>query len=179
MEAAPISVFGFLTRFVIPVAFLTACVGLVTIGAGAFLFGSPRRHDQGSQKSAARPSSYPAERVAVAICCLLSLLALVVVVQAVRFRDTSSDRYPLLTVLLAGAFVVMGLPALLWRTRARRASEGAATLAVAVTSVLTGFSIGFAFIPLAVLMIWVCVRHLIDYDRARNPSASVRVDSPL
>jgi hypothetical protein len=74
-------------------------------------------------------------------------------------------QYRVLSLLLVVATLLLGLPAILWRTQLRLAAEGLATVALALSAVITGASIGFAFVPLILIMIWVCVRHLWALDK--------------
>src|SRR5438270_10036710 len=161
MEEGALGVTQLLTRSVIPVAVLSASVGLVTIGCDAFWSRFHQPTHYGSRSAHPRISGGRAEGIAVGLCGLISLFGVVVLVQTVRFRETATPRYPPAAVLLALALLAMGLPTLLWRTRARIASEGVATIAIATASVVAGFSIGFVFVPLAVLMMWVVSQHLL------------------
>src|SRR5688572_21316713 len=71
--------------------------------------------------------------------------------------------------------IVKGLtaaPAKLRNTRFRAVGEGIATLAIAGISIATGFSIGFLFVPLVGLMIWLCIRQL------RSPKPRAESDLP-
>ena len=175
MENAAIEGARFLVRLIFPIGLLAVCVGLVTLGAALFppkkvrtggriFFGGLLRGNRSSR----------VERIAVGICAAIALLGLVIAVQTIRLRAPSDPPYWSLSVLLVGATIVMGPPAILWKTPLRWAAEGLATVALAVASALTGFSIGFAFVPLTVLMIWVCIQHLRDIDKspASDPAIS-------
>jgi len=166
MENAAIEAARFLVRLIFPIGLIAVCVGLVTLGAAVF---PPKRVRTGGRIFAGPLLGNRAsmvERIAVGICGLIGLLGLVIAVQTVRLRTPSDPPYWSLSVLLVVATIVMGLPAILWKTPLRWAAEGLATIALAVAAGLTGFSIGFAFIPLMVAMIWVCVQHLRDIDKS-------------
>ena len=179
MEEGALRVAEFLARSIFPVAVLAAFVGLVTIACAAFWSRVYYASSQESGNSYRPAPADLAERIVVGLCALISLLSVVVSVQLFRFRETSTPRYPAVGILFALALLAMGAPALLWKTRARVASEGLATIAVAAVSIVTGFSIGFILVPLVLVMMWVCSRHVVQMDRARRMGASVRVDSLL
>ena len=76
--------------------------------------------------------------------------------------------FPPLAMLFAVAILLCGLPAVLWKSRWRRVAEGVATVSIAVAAILSGFSIGFLFVPLVILMIWVCTRQIWADERSRQ-----------
>jgi hypothetical protein len=167
MEEAALEVTGFLVRLIWPTGLIAVCVGLVTLGVAIF---PPKKARAGGSiifgGNVPGNRSPIAERIAVGLCTPISLLGLVVAFQTVRLRSASEPPYRPLSVLLVLATIVMGLPAIFWKTRLRLAAEALATIALAVASILAGFSIGFIFVPLTVLMIWICVRHLREVDNA-------------
>lgn len=174
MEEAALEVTGFLVRLIWPTGLIAVCVGLVTLGVAIFPPKKARAGGRiifGGQVPGNRTPV--AERIAVGLCAPIALLGLVVAVQTVRLRTPSEPAYRPLSVLFVVATIVMGLPAVLWKTRLRWAAEGLATIALAVASILAGFSIGFIFVPLTVLMIWICVRHLRDIDNSPGADRAV------
>lgn len=167
MEEAALAVSHFLVRLILPIGVIAACVGIVTIGVAVVRARRPGSgggiipgHDNRG------PRSSIAERIAVGLCAPVSLLSLIIVFQTLRLRNASDGAFRPLSVLLVVATIAMGLPAVLWKTRLRLAAEGLATIALAVASALTGFSIGFIFAPLTLLMLWVCVQRLRDVDNS-------------
>jgi hypothetical protein len=167
MEEAALEVTGFLVRLIWPTGLIAVCVGLVTLGVAIFPPKKVRAGGRiifGGQVPGNRTPV--AERIAVGLCAPISLLGLVVAFQTVRLRNASEPAYASLSVLFVVAIIVIGLPAIFWKTRLRLAAEALATIALAVASILAGFSIGFIFVPLTVLMIWICVRHLREVDNA-------------
>jgi hypothetical protein len=164
MEEAAV---GVLVRLIWPIGLIAVCVGLVTLGVA--IFPPKKARTRGSiifGGNVPGNRSPIAERIAVGLCTPISLLGLVVAFQTVRLRTPSEPAYRPLSVLFVVATIVMGLPAVLWKTRLRLAAEGLATIALAIASILAGFSIGFAFVPLTVLMIWICVQHLRAIDNS-------------
>ena len=150
-----------------PIGVVAVCVGLVTLGVAFFPPKKIRTSDAiifGGQVPGKRTPIV--ERIAVGICASISVLGLVAALQTVRLRTPSEPPYRPLSVLVVLATIVMGLPAVFWKTRLRLAAEGLATIALAVASTIGGFSIGFIFVPLTVLMIWICVQHLRDVDNS-------------
>ena len=175
MEDAALEVLAYVLRLGYLISVIAVCVGLVTIAVvifppknvrvtGRVLFGGQFPGDR----------TPIVERIAVGLCTPISLLGLVAAVQTVRLRTPSDGPYRPLSVLVVLATIMMGLPAIFWKTRLRFAAEGLATIALAVASVLTAASIGFLFVPLTVLMIWTCVQHLRDVD---NSSSMLRASS--
>lgn len=170
MEEAAVAVVGVLFRLLFPVSGIAVCAGIVTLGVAIF---PPKRVRVGRRIFLdGPPPRNPApivERIAVGLCAPLPILGLIVIVRSVGWRTPGAPLFfwpPAL--LLVVATLVLGLPAILWKTRLRIAAEGLATIALAVVSVLTGMSIGILFVPLTVLMIWTCVQHLRDIAQSRN-----------
>jgi hypothetical protein len=97
------------------------------------------------------------ERVAVGLCGGVAMLGLIGTIETFipRWPDF---RWP--SVVFAVAIILSGLPAVAWKSRWRGAAEGVATASIATAAIMTGLSIGFLFVPLVILMIWVCVVHL-------------------
>jgi hypothetical protein len=65
-----------------------------------------------------------------------------------------------LSAVFLGFVLLLSLPALMWRSHWRVPAEGLATIALSGVAVLSGFSIGFMFVPLLVAMLWICIQHL-------------------
>ncbi len=97
------------------------------------------------------------ERIAVGLCAGVAVLGLIGTMETLLTRRPD---FPLLAVTFVVAVILSGLPAVVWRSRWRGAAEGVATMSIATAAILSGFSIGFLFVPLVILMIWVCVLHL-------------------
>jgi hypothetical protein len=169
MEEAALALVRLLVRLLFPVGAIAVCIGIVTLAVEIF----PPRKARVSDRIlfGGQPPRNPApivERIAVGLCAPLPVLGLIVVVRTVRGRTPGESLFWLPSVLLVVATLVMGFPAIFWKTRLRIAAEGLATVALAVVSVLTGMSIGILFVPLTVLMIWTCVQHLRAIAQSRN-----------
>jgi hypothetical protein len=162
MAASTMGVIHFLVRAITPVSLVAGCVGAATVASAVVRLWNV-------QPSEARHSDLPItawylpEIVGVILCALTSLLGVVAAVQMFRYSARAIPAYPRLATLFAGALVTLALPAVLWKTRLRLLSEGIATIALALASRLAGFSIGFLFVPLLLLMTWVCLRHLFNH----------------
>lgn len=65
-------------------------------------------------------------------------------------------------IILAVALIVKSLRS---HSSWRIVAEGLATIGLAVLAVLSGFSIGYMFVPLLVVMMWVCIQHLRTHTR--------------
>jgi hypothetical protein len=128
-----------------------------------------------------RPSSSHAttlgrlpERMGVGLCMAVAVLgALGIVITSLRRQPPPT----LLALFFALLILVMALPALLWNSKWRRSAEGVATAALSLDAILAGFSIGPLFVPLVLLMLWVCVERIRETWNARIPTPSTRVDS--
>lgn len=114
------------------------------------------------------------ERIAVGLCGGVAVLGLLGLLETVL---TKRPDFPPLAMLFAASILGCGWPALAWRSRWRGVAEGAATVFIAVAAILSGFSIGFMFVPLVALMIWVCVLRLFRRFRRVTEATSSRVDS--
>jgi hypothetical protein len=79
--------------------------------------------------------------------------------------------------VFAVLILAIALPALLWNSRWRKAAEGVATAALSVDAILAGFSIGPLFVPLVILMLWVCAERIRETWNAPVPTSATRVDS--
>jgi hypothetical protein len=158
MEERTLAVTVFLTRLIIPIGLGAGVLGILTIMRGLGGFGNPRHPDLPAIREPApsgRSSSSLLERVAVGLCAAAAVLILLLVVNA----DRSGRASPWTAVLLLMSLLLTA-PIILWNSRYRVASEGIATIAIAVIGILTGFSIGFLFVPIVVLMIWLCINQL-------------------
>jgi hypothetical protein len=159
MEEAALGISHFLVRLIIPIGVLAVCVGLVTLVVMTF---PPKNMRVGGSVFFGGPLRTPApivERIAVGLSTPIPILGLIAIVQSVRLRNPG-EPVLWLPLALAVAAILVGLPAVLWKTRLRFAAEGLATIGLAAASVLTGFSIGFLFVPLTLLMMWTCLQNL-------------------
>jgi hypothetical protein len=161
MEEGALTIPLFLTRLIMPVSTGAAILGLLTILKGLGGFRSSRDPELSvvaSESTVSRQvGSHVLERVAAALCGAVAVVLLLVL----GVNSGRSGRAPSpWTVVLLLLILLLTAPALLWKTRYRVASEGAATVAIAGVAMLTGFSIGFLFVPLIVLMFWLCIFQL-------------------
>ena len=159
MEERTVAVTVFLTRLIIPIGLGAAILGILTIVRGLGGFGNPRHSDLAAKPEPA--ASGPAgssrlERVATGLCAT----AAVVLILVLGVNVGRSGRASPWTAFLVLMFLLLPAPIILWNTRYRVASEGIATIAIAVIAILTGFSIGFLFVPIVVVMIWLCISQL-------------------
>ena len=167
MEEAAVTIMQSLTRAIIPSAVLAAIVGIAAIVTTLFALRDPEDFPQakrGPEEGEPKPIS---EKVAVTLCALVAVLGLVAVGRIIQYRPDNPE-YLSVSVLFAIALLALALPALLWRTRLLLLGEGVAAIALAVASFLTGFSIGLLFVPLVLLMTWVCLRHLLHHFTRRQ-----------
>ena len=105
-----------------------------------------------------------AERIGVGLCAGVSVLGLLGTVETFLTRRPD---FPPLAVMFVVVIILSGLPAVIWRSPWRGSAEGVATMAISAAAILSGFSIGFLFVPLVILMICVCVLHLRVSFRSR------------
>jgi hypothetical protein len=159
MEEAAVTIMASLSRAIIPTGVLAAFVGLVAIGTGLLALRDAGHLPQAAPRPEEAQPVRVSENIAVTLCAFLAALGVVAVAQILRYGPGNPAYLPV-AMLFAAALLALSLPTLLWRTRFRLFGEGAATLTVAVASVLTGFSIGLLLVPLVLLMTWVCLRHL-------------------
>ena len=153
MEEGALGVGRFLQVLVLPVGVAGIAVGLFT--AVRFLLRNPRvRHNAGV-----------VEALAVGLCGGVAALGILGLVES--FRSVRPD-FPPLAAAFTVAVLFCGLPAILWKTRWRVVAEGIATVSLSVALILSGFSIGFVFVPLVLLMIWVCYARLRAAYRSRT-----------
>ena len=168
MEDAAISVTQFLVRLIFPMAIVGGVIGLGLILSSIIAL----VRDSGSRSATStvskRTRSFVSERITVGICACLSLLGLIALVSNVARRVPAPNKWSVLLVVLV---ILLGAPALCWRTRWRVLAEGVATVALAGVSFLTGFSIGSVFVPLLAVMIWVSAHHLLLASNHRVPNA--------
>jgi ribose/xylose/arabinose/galactoside ABC-type transport system permease subunit len=146
MEESAVKLAQFLAVLDLPVGILGIAVGLL-----AALRLSPRG------RLPDLSSGGLLERIAVGLCGGVAVLGLIGTMETLLARRPD---FPPLAVTFVVAVILSGLPAVVWRSRWRGAAEGVATMAIATAAILSGFSIGFLFVPLVVLMVWVCVLHL-------------------
>jgi hypothetical protein len=159
MEERTVAVTVFLTGLIIPIGLGAVVFGILTIVSGLGGFGDARHPDlAGKRESAAsgHAGSSLLERVAAGLCAAAAFVLILVLGVNV---DRSGRASPW-TAVLVMMILLLAAPIILWNTRYRVASEGIATIAIGVIAILTGFSIGFLFVPVVVLMIWLCVTQL-------------------
>ena len=173
MEDAAIGVTQFLVRLIFPLAILGALFGLGLMASGIVTVARYSEARSSSAMGLERPKTFASEKISVGICASLGILGLIALIVNFR-RNLPPNGW---SALLVAFLTLLGTPALLWKSRWRVFAEGIATAALAGVSVLTGFSIGFAFVPLLVVMIWVSLRHLLLASRRSLPGAASRVDS--
>jgi hypothetical protein len=143
MEESAVGVTQFLSFIGFPVALVGIAVGLVT---AVVLVPRP---------GLSPPSTGSlVEKIAVGLCGGVALLGLLGTIETLLPRKPD---FPPRSVLLAAAIILTGLPAVAWKSRWRGVAEGVATVSIATAAILTGLSIGFLFVPLLILMVWVCV----------------------
>lgn len=153
-----------LASLIIPLSVAAAVLGLILVVV------SLRRISTGGEQ----PGSYLLESVAVVLCGTFSVVgAIGLLINEVR---RNAIAHPAILIVLS-VLMMIGAPALVWKSRWRVPAEGLATVAVAAATVLTGFSIGFAFVPLVALMILLCARHLALFLRPEKLAVN-QVDSP-
>jgi hypothetical protein len=161
MEEGTLAASTFLTWLILPISAVAWLVGFFTTVKGLRSRLGPDigeviivgRDADGSERRGSVP-----ERVAAGLCVTLSVtLPLLLAVAAVRAGARAGDWVGIL--LLIAIFFVLAAPAALWNTRYRMAGEGIATMALATIAPVAGF-IGLLFLPVVVLMIWVCIGKL-------------------
>jgi hypothetical protein len=162
MEEAAVTIMGSLAQAIVPSALLGAIVGVAAIVIA--LFALRRREDLAQVKRESREGEPEpiSEKVAVTSCAVVAAFGLIAVTRVLQYRPDNPGYLPV-SVAFAFALVSLVLPALLWRTRLLLLGEGLATIALAVATFLTGFSIGLLFVPLVLLMTWVCLRHIFHH----------------
>lgn len=161
MESIALGIARLLQVLDLPVSLAAILVGLFT--AIRFLLRNPRTHYDGGL----------VERISVGLCGGVAALGLLGLIET--FRASRPD-FPPLAAAFAVAILFCGLPAILWKSRWRVVAEGIATISIAVAAILAGFSIGFLFVPLVVLMIWVCLGRL---RASFKPTAAVDTVPPV
>lgn len=170
MEEFGLTITLTLTRLIMPVSFVAITVGLILFGVTirrAGRSGLPHQSaaEDGKYVQAKAVESSALERIAVGICGVVAVAGLVAsITNEIRRNPVVHPAF----FLVLGLFLLLAAPALAWRTSKRVAAEALGTVALAVVTFLSGFSIGFLFVPLVVFMTWVCVQHL----------RTSRVDSP-
>jgi len=172
MKEASVDTIQFLVLSVWPIGFSAISLGVLTVGFTGF---AASRAKSANAKTGL-PSSSTVERIVVGLCAAASSLGLVAAFQIVRLSRVSLPRFPLTGLLLAVSLLLLALPALFWETRFRWVAEGFALMALGTTAILGMWSFGFLFLPLVVLMAWVCIEHLLEISRSFL-SAHRRVDA--
>ena len=165
MEEASVDTIQFLVLSVWPVGLIAIGLGVLTVGFTGFAAARAK----GADDETRLPPSSTVERIVVGLCVAVSSLGLVVTVQIIRFSRVSLPRFPVLGVLFAVSLLLLALPAVFWETRFRWVAEGFALVALGTTAILGMWSIGFLFLPLLVLMAWVCIQHLREVNKTLSP----------
>ena len=159
MEEIPLRLSHFLTALDLPVGLIAIVVGLFTAVRLA-----PRAATQDL------PDVGLIKRIAVGLFAGVAMLGILGTIESVFTRRPD---FPPLAVLFATTIILCGLPAIAWKSGWRGVAEGVATVSIACAAILAGFSIGFLFVPLVILMIWVCILRLrIDRRSSVPPGAS-------
>ena len=148
-----------LARFL---AILDLPVGLIAIVVG--LFTAVRLVPRAATQDL--PEIGVVERIAVGLCAGVAMLGVLGTIESVFTRRPD---FPPLAVLFAVAIILCGLPAIAWKSPWKGVAEGVATVSIACAAILSGFSIGFLFVPLVILMIWVCILRLRAARRTTLP----------
>ena len=161
MEEAAVSVVRLLAVLDLPVALFGIVVGLFTALWRPFY------------RTGSTIPRLP-ERIAVGLCLAVSMLGAFGILLTILRRQTPPT---LLATVFAVLILAIALPALLWNSRWRKAAEGVATAALSVDAILAGFSIGPLFVPLVILMLWVCAERIRETWNAPVPTSATRVDS--
>ena len=158
MEAGALTVTGFVTRLIMPIGAGAAALGLLTIVKGLGGFRSPAHPEFGSVgQEPTRVDRSVLERVAVGLCGTLAVVLVLLLGMNAGRGGISASLWPAALLVMS---LLLGAPAALWNTRYRVAGEGMATISIAGIAIVTGFSIGFLFVPLVVLMMWLCINQL-------------------
>ena len=147
----------------LPLSLIGIAVGIFTVGRETVRLRTSSPIDLGL-----------VERIAVGLCAGVAMLGFLGTIETLLLKRPD---FPPLAILFAASVILSALPAILWKSRWRGAAEGAATVFIATAAILSGFTIGFMFVPLVALMIWVCFLRVF---RGRRPSSSeqpTRVDS--
>lgn len=174
MEDAVIGVTQFLVRLIFPLAILGALFGLGLMGSEIVTFARYSGGRSGSATRSERAKPFASEKISVGICATLGFLGLIALIMNSARRNLPPSRW---SALLFGLLILLATPAMLWKSHWRVFMEGIATVTLAGVSVLTGFSIGFVFVPLLAVMIWVSLRHLLLASWRSLPRTARRVDS--
>jgi len=159
MEERTVALTVFLTGLIIPIGLGAAVLGILTMVRGLGGFGDTRHPDIVAKREPAasrHAGNSLLERVAAGLCATAAVVLIVVL----GVNLGRSGRASPWTAVLLLMILLLPAPIVLWNTRYRVASEGIATIAIAVIAILTGFSIGFLFVPVVMLMIWLCISQL-------------------
>ena len=161
MEGGTIAVTVFLTALIMPIGIGAAVLGLLTIVKGLGGFRNPHHGEFGAAKRdlvvSGRAGSSVLERIGAGLCLTVAVFLILMLGDVGR-----SGRATPWTALLLVLIALLPAPVVVWNTRYRTVAEGLATVAIAGIAILSGFSIGFAFVPVVVLMIWLCVKQLLQ-----------------
>ena len=155
MEESALTVTVFLTSLIIPISLGAVILGILTVAKGLGGFRIPQDAELAvvGTESTGGQGNFLLERVAAGLCATVG----VVLILVLGVNMGRSGRASPWTAVLLVLILLLPTPAILWNTRYRVVGEGIATIAIAGTAILTGFSIGFLFVPVIVLMIWLCI----------------------
>jgi hypothetical protein len=163
VEKAAVAVVRFLAILDLPVSLFAILVGLITAVRSAL-------------RSDVAVDFGLVERIAVGLCGGVAFLGFFGLIETLVTRRPD---FPPLAMVFAVCILALSWPAFAWKSRWRGVAEGVATICVAIAAILSGFTIGFMFVPLVLLMIWVCFLRLFAPFRDARGGASARVDSPV
>lgn len=165
MEKAAVGAIKFLVVLDLPVSLFAIVVGSITAVRSALRTPAGVSVDLGL-----------VERIAVGLCGGVAFLGFFGLVETVVTRRPD---LPPLAIVFAICVLALSWPAFAWKSRWRGLAEGVATICVAIAAILSGFTIGFMFVPLVLLMIWVCFLRLFAAFREARGGVTARVDSPV
>ncbi len=95
--------------------------------------------------------------LSIAIVCLVS--------GGWMFFNTVRSQFHVMVPALCGVQIVFaGAAIVAWRSRWRGLTEGAATISLGIFAILTGFSIGIFFLPVALAMGVAAIAHAMPRD---------------
>jgi hypothetical protein len=161
MEESAVVVARLFTRLIMPIGAIAFIVGVLTIVKGFGGFSGAHNPELAAAGSApagpAREGSSLLERVAAGLCGTLAVVLVLLLGVNAAQSGIGASFWPAILLVM---FLLLGAPAILGNTRYRMVGEGIATVAIAGMAIVTGFSIGFLFVPIVVLMIWLCILQL-------------------
>ncbi len=116
-------------------------IAAVVLGAIAIVSAAVNRFDGRNVRASPTARNFA---LCVAIACLIL---------GGYMLSNARSRFPLIVPVLCGIQIVTAVTAIIaWCSRWRPLTEGAATISLGIFSILTGFSIGIFFLPVALAM---------------------------